>query len=423
MAGVHSVVSRVAVQTKTVQWKVEGWSRLPAERNKKLDSGTLANFSFGGIDIRFQMSLYKGGFYKSEKDEGHRVSITSYMTSSRRPSDRFGSHSEPLWAVDRMSANGPCGKDWGTRLCGEIFTIGQVLRSTISDHHKSFALRYVVDDSLTITVTVSVWVPAGTSANDSHGNYFDKGDHVTRDFRALRSSAEGSDIMLKAGLPGDDGEEPLSYPAHRIILAARSPVFSRMFFGPTAMKEASSGSEVVLSEVQSPIVDGFLHFLYTGSVPKDVQSSQDTICHLLSVAHQYEVTSLVDSCVDALIAGLSEENAAERLMFADLIGVTTLKGAALAFICESPERLSDIQGTESFERLSEKRPRLLVEVMAKLAPPKPRKKRPAEQSELPENLGSKSLAALKQLCGDRGLHTSGTKQVLIGRLRQSSGGQ
>ena len=40
------------------------------------------------------------------------------------------------------------------------------------------------------------------------------------------------------------------------------------------------------------------------------------ICFL---SHKYEVCSLVDSCIEDLCTGLTEDNVSERLMLADLI--------------------------------------------------------------------------------------------------------
>jgi hypothetical protein len=130
------------------------------------------------------------------------------------------------------------------------------------------------------------------------------------------------------------------------------------------------------------------------------------------------VASLVEMCVEDLVAGLTVENVTERLIFADLIGEDKIREASLSFICESPARLARVQNTDGYKRLSEQRPRLLTDIVAKMVPPSGTKKRPAGPADLPDNLYGLSVPALKRLCSDRGLRDYGSKQVMVQRLQQ-----
>jgi len=281
---------------------------------------------------------------------------------------------------------------------------------------------FMVNGTLVFELRVKAWFPVLQSSRVSAGAASEPFASValafSGDMAKLLKSAEGSDVSLKAGVQNGDetAAEPLR--AHRSLLAARSPVFQRMFYGSTTMAEAAASSEVCLSDMDGPTASLFLEFLYTGKVVATVWEDEDAVCHLLLAGHKYEVKSLVEVCVARVVSALNEENAAERLMMADLLGIPQIQDAALEYMCASPQRLAAIQSTEAFERLGQQRPQLALKIMAKMVAPAP--KRPAESHSLPEYLSSKTVVQLKQLCSDRGLSTSGSKKALIDRLKASS---
>ena len=55
----------------------------------------------------------------------------------------------------------------------------------------------------------------------------------------------------------------------------------------------------------------------------------NTCCHLLALAHRYEVLGLVDRCQQALEAELDVDSAIERLMLADELGLEELRSACV----------------------------------------------------------------------------------------------
>jgi speckle-type POZ protein len=57
-------------------------------------------------------------------------------------------------------------------------------------------------------------------------------------------------------------------PVHRIILEARSPVFRALLNAP--MREGQEG-RVVLRDVRAPVVRALLHFVYSDSLPDELQ--------------------------------------------------------------------------------------------------------------------------------------------------------
>merc|ERR1712204_20420 len=96
------------------------------------------------------------------------------------------------------------------------------------------------------------------------------------------------------------------------------------------------------------------------------------------------VKSLANRCEDRIIAQLSEENCAERLMLADFLNISKLRASALDFMARGQQRLSKVQATEGFVKLAEKRPQLMREILAQLAPPA--KKASTAMQSLPDDL-------------------------------------
>ena len=83
-------------------------------------------------------------------------------------------------------------------------------------------------------------------------------------------------------------------------MSFRSPVFKGMLTG--AMREARTG--IVDLQADEQTAKKFLDFIYLDKLDVSVNESADLCCHLLKLAHQYEVRGLIDQCTTALKGGL-----------------------------------------------------------------------------------------------------------------------
>ncbi|CAD6270059.1 unnamed protein product [Miscanthus lutarioriparius] len=104
--------------------------------------------------------------------------------------------------------------------------------------------------SLTVECTVTVFrdlkaipVPSSSSLHQHLGE--------------LLASQAGSDVTFTVS-----GE---SFPAHKNVLAVRSPVFMAEFFGE--MQEKNSG-RVEIQKMEAPVFGAMLRFIYTDEVPE-----------------------------------------------------------------------------------------------------------------------------------------------------------
>jgi len=174
----------------------------------------------------------------------------------------------------------------------------------------------------------------------------------------LLDSGQFSDVVMRIG------QEEIS--AHSAILAARSPVFEAMW--SSGMREQQQ-KEVIMRDLDPLAIRRMLRFMYTGTLDPKLEKDNEAIA-LLEAAHQYDIASLVDLCVSTLSSWLTEENAAEYLMIAEHAGLEGFRRRCLDFIANSHSRVAEVQTTEAFTRLAEKRPHLAIEILAKAIPPR-----------------------------------------------------
>eukprot|EP01083_Nonionella_stella_P190952 707115_1 len=91
------------------------------------------------------------------------------------------------------------------------------------------------------------------------------------------------------------GEEQTELVAHRLVLAARSPVFKAMFFG--GMRESQLSETVVIDDVSPAAFEFILRYIYTGNV-KD--PSDTDLVSIIYAAEKYQMADIVQKCEQRL---------------------------------------------------------------------------------------------------------------------------
>jgi speckle-type POZ protein len=187
------------------------------------------------------------------------------------------------------------------------------------------------------------------------------------DWLAALASGALSDVGLRPS-PGGAAAAAAAVRAHKIVLAARSPVFAAMF--TQGMAEASS-SEVTLEGVSGAVLGHLVHFLYAEEVGADAFDDAEG---LLAAADQYQVPRLLALCERELCERIEVETAARLLLLADQHHAEQLKERCLEFIGEQP---GEVMATEGWQLLGTQ-PNLLQELFAHSAGVR---KRPADGAE------------------------------------------
>lgn len=172
--------------------------------------------------------------------------------------------------------------------------------------------------------------------------------------KALLTSGDLADVAINVA-----GE---SLPAHSLLLSARSQVFRTMLCSP--MKEGHE-KEVNIQDISPAVMKGLLGYLYTGSIEAPMDEDEFS-SGLLHAAHRFEIKELLQECEQVMASRISISNAASWFELADLLGCQDLRAACLRCIHQN---LAEIQGTEGYELLVERRPALLKDIIAAVTPP------------------------------------------------------
>ncbi|KAM0844335.1 hypothetical protein ACQ4PT_057115 [Festuca glaucescens] len=93
----------------------------------------------------------------------------------------------------------------------------------------------------------------------------------------LLEAQDEADVIFKV-----KGE---AFPAHKIILAMRSPVFKVQFYGPMKDKRMRN---ITIQDIQPTVFKALVHFIYTDSLPSmddlDDDEHDEMVKHLLVAA-------------------------------------------------------------------------------------------------------------------------------------------
>lgn len=172
---------------------------------------------------------------------------------------------------------------------------------------------------------------------------------LSEDFCHLLDKKIMADLLLKSG------DEII--PVHKLILAARSDVFSAMF--QHDMNESKSGI-VAIQDIEPFVLRPFLKYIYSGKLPDHL--SEEMTYELYSVSDKYAVSTLRKSCSSCLISYLNNDNFIKILMLADAHSDAKLKNAVADYIIHRPSLITD----GVWKRFSENCPKLSNEIYQKI---------------------------------------------------------
>jgi len=178
-------------------------------------------------------------------------------------------------------------------------------------------------------------------------------NNLSRDLHSFYLSDDMADMTI---IIGDS-----HFAAHGIILAARSPVFRVMLQHP--MRESQT-REVHIEGVEEATMTAMLRYIYSGSLDPNMSGKHDLCMSLARAAHQYDLPTLVEACIDVLAEHMHLLYVSDLLILADDLSCHPLKQQCLKFIGSHG---AAVQDTEGFLRASH-RHSLVLEVLAAISP-------------------------------------------------------
>ncbi|XP_048326019.1 BTB/POZ and MATH domain-containing protein 3 isoform X1 [Ziziphus jujuba] len=179
----------------------------------------------------------------------------------------------------------------------------------------------------------------------------------------LLDSEVGCDIVFQVG---DE-----NFKAHKLILAARSPVFRAQFFG---LVGDPNMDKVEVKDVEPFIFKAMLLFMYTDKLPDvcEVMGSSSMctftvmVQHLLAAADLYNLDRLKLLCESKLCEEINTETVATTLALAEQHHCPQLKAMCLKFAA-NPANLGAVMQSEGFRHLEESCPSMLSELLKTFA--------------------------------------------------------
>ncbi|KAK6940866.1 BTB/POZ domain [Dillenia turbinata] len=159
--------------------------------------------------------------------------------------------------------------------------------------------------------------------------------NIGQHFGRLLESGKSTDVNF-----GVDGE---IFAAHKLVLAARSPVFRAQLFGP--MKDKNT-QQIKVEDMEAQVFKALLHFIYWDSLPdmEELTGSNtkwaSTLMsqHLLAAADRYALDRLRLLCEANLCEDVAINTVATTLALAEQHHCFQLKAVCLKFVA-MPENL------------------------------------------------------------------------------------
>uniref|UniRef100_A0ACD5Y2V4 Uncharacterized protein n=1 Tax=Avena sativa TaxID=4498 RepID=A0ACD5Y2V4_AVESA len=164
------------------------------------------------------------------------------------------------------------------------------------------------------------------------------------------------------------GEE--SFSAHRLVLAARSPVFKAELYGPMAESKMTS---ITIEDMEASTFKSMLHYMYHGSPSNsdttDVSSAMAQYQHLLVAADRYGLETLKKNCEDNLCANsIMIDSVVSLLELAEDHVCSKLKARCFDFLADG-DNFKMVATSAGYLQLMQTFPNLLVEVQNRLKIP------------------------------------------------------
>ncbi|KXG39585.1 hypothetical protein SORBI_3001G406600, partial [Sorghum bicolor] len=218
--------------------------------------------------------------------------------------------------------------------------------------------KHLKDDCFAIGVHVIIIVTKQeASSSSSSVKLVPLPSDIHRHYGDLLSSKLGSDVKFIVG-----GE---TFAAHRLVLAARSPIFKiKLFRTSTCKDEGTTPDAITINDMDAQVFKAMLSFIYTDSWPEIDQENEAAIAqHLLVAAERYGLDRLKLMCEDRLCHGIIDMGSVTtNLVLAENHYCHSLKKACLELLGSSTA-LAEFMETDDFRYLTKSCPGILNDLI------------------------------------------------------------
>ncbi|KAF8777719.1 TD and POZ domain-containing protein 5 [Argiope bruennichi] len=169
---------------------------------------------------------------------------------------------------------------------------------------------------------------------------------ILDDLKTIYNKQHLTDVELKT--------ETKSFPAHKLVLCARSSVFNAML--TKDMKEKNTNC-IRVDDLDNDTLQQFLHFLYSDNLES---LNWESAVKLYDTGDKYAVEKLRVLCSSFLADNINSTTASELLLLADAHNDSDLKKFVENFILEHEE---EVFGSDEWEKLIDVNPQLVIKTM------------------------------------------------------------
>jgi speckle-type POZ protein len=216
---------------------------------------------------------------------------------------------------------------------------------------------YLRDDRLTIDCVAVITLVHDAKSLAELLPPSDIAEHLGR----LLHEKERTDVVFLV-----EGE---AFPAHKMVLAMRSPVFKAEHYG--GMRETET-DRIAIGDMQPAIFEALLHFVYTDSLPATMDdldrddTFKDTIRHLLVAADRYAMERLKIMCGNILCSNIDVETVVTTLVLAEQHSCAMLSDACVQFVASlSRKQMHNVMASQGYAELKATSPLALIELWEK----------------------------------------------------------
>ena len=378
---------QVESEWKTIRAVFHNFASLPSKKVDNIKSPVLECHG-----LKWTIQLFPGGAYDDSTAylsvylESQSCSSTKKIKARHRfriPSERKDGNVGPWNTHAPMNTDATASEAWGVKKFA--------LRSGVLDPLK----QYLVGGNLTVEADIQVmldkpptWTPTNTVCSDM--------------LKMLEAgSSDNCDVTFEVG-----PNEPKVFHAHRNILVARAPAIADF------IADISDPSSMIpIKDVEPTIFRMVLRFIYGGEVPaKNVlaENARD----IIHAADKYGGTGLKLAAEAQLTSdGITTENAAELILFADATNCAMLKEAAMEHFAKNAQA---VMASEGFEQVAES-PAIMREMMA-VGFGGSKKRSASSDADSDRDYKRMRVATLRQKLDEKKLDVDGSKEMLISRL-------
>ena len=191
-------------------------------------------------------------------------------------------------------------------------------------------LDLLKDDALTLDIKIETWQDTTEMMK-----CLEVTPHYNLNIRMTKMLTDQT--LMDVTLQVKDKE----FKAHKIVLAAASPVFEAMFKEGTKEREDNF---VKVEDIDSDVFEVFLRYLYSGQVDQ----LDEMVSGLLAVADKYDVQPLREICMRHMAKNISVDNAVDVLALAHRHSIDSIKSVASNYL---KDNFSAVTQTDSWTSL------------------------------------------------------------------------